>query len=152
MEVFYFSRAQSTFNPLPLDLLDISSPILKPKNIWKYLGFIFDRKLSFHQHINFYTNKAISIVKYMKVLGNSARDLISLQKQLFHRNCVLPIVLYDYQLWFYNKAPLSYPLRVLNQMQYRIAIWILGTFYTSPSFRVVRLLLVSFPSISTFVN
>ena len=62
--------------------------------------------------------------------------LIPLQKQLLYRSCILPIALYDYQLWFYNKAPLSYPLRVLNQMQHRAAIWILGTFYISPSFRV----------------
>ena len=78
MEVFYFSRAQRAFNPFPLDLLDISGPILKPKNTWKYLRFIIDRKLSFHQHINFYANKAISTVKCMKVFRNSTRDLIFL--------------------------------------------------------------------------
>jgi len=47
-EVFYFSRAQGAINSLPLDLLDIGSSILKPKNTWKYLGFIFNRKLLFH--------------------------------------------------------------------------------------------------------
>ena len=49
----------------------ISGPILKPKDTWRYLGFIFDRKLLFHQHINFYANKAVSTVKCMKILGNS---------------------------------------------------------------------------------
>jgi len=71
MEVFHFSRAQGTFNPPSLDLSMISSPTLNFKDTWRYLGFIFNRKLSFHQHINFYANKAISTIKYMKIFGNS---------------------------------------------------------------------------------
>ena len=39
--------------------------------MWKYLDFIFNRKLSFHQHINFYSNKVMSTVKCMKILSNS---------------------------------------------------------------------------------
>ena len=77
IEVFHFSRAQKAFNPFPLNLLMISSPVLKLKDIWKYLDFIFDRKLLFHQHIDFYVNKAISTIKCMKILGNSTRGLIS---------------------------------------------------------------------------
>ena len=68
-------------------------------------------------NFDIYANKAISMVKYMKVLGNSTRGLIPLQKHLLYRNCILPITLYSHQLWFYNRAPLSYPLRILNQMQ-----------------------------------
>jgi len=115
-EVFHFSRAQGIFNSPSLNLTDINSLILKPQNTWKYLSFIFDRKLSFHQYINFYANKAISTVKYMKILGNSTRGLILLQKYFLYRSCILSIALYGHQLWFYNRAPLSYPLRILNQM------------------------------------
>ena len=117
IEVFYFSRAQSVFNSPFLNLTDIDSPILKPKNIWKYLSFIFNRKLLFYQHIDFYANKAILTVKYMKILRNSTRGLIPFQKHLLYRCCILPIALHSYQLWFYNRVPLSYLLRILNQMQ-----------------------------------
>jgi len=75
-DVFHFSRLHSPFNPSPLDLSSFGSPILFSKDFWKYLGFIFDRKLSFCQHINFYSNKAIFTVKCMKILGNSVRGLI----------------------------------------------------------------------------
>ena len=68
-EIFHFSRSQGIFNPPPLDLLLLGGPILRPKDMWKYLGFIFDQKLSFHKHIDHYANKAISTVKYMKLLG-----------------------------------------------------------------------------------
>ena len=71
-ETFHFNRLHGTFNLPSLDLSSIGGPILRPKDSWKYLRFIFDWKLIFHQHINFYSNKAISIVKCMKLLGNSS--------------------------------------------------------------------------------
>ena len=101
--------------------------------MWKYLGFIFDRKLSFYQHINFYTNKAMSTVKYMKILGNLLWGINLTQKCLLYRCCILSIALYEFQLWFYNHVPLLYLLKTLSKMQRRTAIWILGAFKMSPS-------------------
>ena len=122
MEVFYFSRSNRIFNSSSLNLSILGDLILHPSKTWKYLGFIFDRKLLFHQHINFYVNKAISIVKCMKILGNSVHNLFPHQKQLLYRSCVLPIALDSFQLWFYNKASLLYPLKILGKMQRRVAL------------------------------
>jgi len=130
-EVFYFSRLHSPFNPPPLDLLFLGSPILSPKNSWKCLWFIFDRKLTFHQHVDFYSNRALSSVKCMKLLENSSWSITSLQKWLLYRCYILSITLYGFQLWFYNHAPLSYLLKTLGKMQRKAAIWILGAFKTS---------------------
>ena len=130
-EVFYFNRLHGFFNPPPFNLSSTGGLVLTPKNLWKYLGFIFDRKLSFHQHINYYSNKAISTVKCMKLLGNSSCGIILTQKHLLYRCCILPITLYGFQLWFFNYAPLSYLLKILEKMQRRAAIWILGAFKTS---------------------
>ena len=74
-EVFHFNRSQGIFNPPPLNLFFIRGTILWSKNTWKYLGFIFDRKLLFHQHVDFYSNKAMPMVKYMKILSNSNWDI-----------------------------------------------------------------------------
>ena len=115
-EVFHFSRSQSFFNPPPLDFSLIRGPILQPKDTWKYLGFIFDCKLTFHKHIDHYSNKAILIVKCMKLLGNSSQGINPFQNCLLYRCCILPIVLYSFQLWFYNKAPLLYHMRILDKM------------------------------------
>ena len=68
----------------------------------------------------------------MKLLGNSSRGISPLQKQLLYRYCVLPIVLYGFQLWFYNKALLLYHMKILDKMQRRATIWILGVFKTLP--------------------
>ena len=97
-EVFHFNRSHSNFNPPSLDLTPIKGPVLWPKNTWKYLGFIFDKKLAFHQHINFYSNKATSTIKYIKILGNSNQGINPSQKHLLYRSCILPIVLYGFQL------------------------------------------------------
>ena len=99
--------------------------------MWKYLRFIFNRKLSFYQHIDFYCNRAISIVKCIRILGNSSCGIIPTQKCLLYRYCILPIALYSFQLWFYNHTPLSYPLKILNKMQRRATIWILDAFKMS---------------------
>ena len=135
-EVFHFSRSHSTFNPPPLDLSSIGGSLLVPKDTWKYLGFIFDKKLCFHKHIDYYANKVISMVKYMKILSNSTRDLNPQQKCLLYRSCTLLIVLYGFQLWFYSKVPLSYFLNSLGKLQRRAAIWILGAFKTSPAYGI----------------
>ena len=135
-EIFYFNRSHKVFNPPPLDLSPLGGNILLPSNTWKYLGFIFDRKLTFHQHVDFYANKAISMVKYMKLLSNSSHSINPLQKCLLYRSCILPITLYRFQLWFYNCAPTAYYIKTLNKMQRYAAIWILSTFKTSPSYSV----------------
>ena len=70
------------------------------------------------------------------MLGNLTRSLNSLQKKQLYRYYTLLITLYKFQLWYYNKAPLDYPLKTLRKMQQREALWILGTFQTSPTVKI----------------
>ena len=46
-EIFHFSRVYRAFNSPALDLSQLGRPILYSKDTWKYLRFIFNRKLSF---------------------------------------------------------------------------------------------------------
>ena len=96
LEVFHFSRATKNYNPLPLDLELLEGPLLWPKDDWRYLSFFFDRKLSFCHHIHFYSNKALSTIKDMKILDNSTRRLLPSHKWLLYRTCVMPITLYGF--------------------------------------------------------
>ena len=131
-EVFHFNRSHSFLNLPSLDLSSIGGPVLVPKNSWKYLEFIFNRKLSFHQYINYYSNRVISMVKCIRILDNSLQGIIPTQKHLLYRYCILLIALYSFQLQFYNCTSLSYPLKILNKIQRKATIWILGAFKTSP--------------------
>jgi len=121
-EVFHFNRLYGTFNPPPLDLSSLGGPSLCPKDTWKYLGFFFDRKLTFHQYIDYYSNKAMSMVKCMKLLRNLSQEISPIQKHLLYQCCILLIALYSFQLWLYNKALLSYHMKILNKMQRRATI------------------------------
>jgi hypothetical protein len=78
-EVFHFTRAHH--DTLPSLALN-SSTTLVPKLFWCYLGFYFDRSLSFKEHIYYYSTKAFSMVLVMRMLGNSSRGLTPLQKHL----------------------------------------------------------------------
>jgi len=46
-EIFYFSMIHRVFNPPPLNLSLLGGLVLYSKDMWKYLGFIFNRKLLF---------------------------------------------------------------------------------------------------------
>jgi len=83
-EVFHFNRSHGTFNPPPLDLSSIGGPSLCSKDTWKYLGFFFDQKLTFYQHIDYYSNKVMSTVKCMKLLGNLSQGISPIHKRLLY--------------------------------------------------------------------
>ena len=47
-EIFHFNRSHREFNSPPLNLSPFGGPVLHLKDSWKYLGFLFDQKLTFH--------------------------------------------------------------------------------------------------------
>ena len=97
-DIFHFSRSHGVFNPPPLDLSSLGKPILLSKDIWRYLSFIFNHKLIFRNHIDFYAKKAIFTVKCMKLLENLSQGINLLQKRKLYRCCALSIALYGFLL------------------------------------------------------
>ena len=83
-----------------LDLWFLGGLIIYSKDIQQYLGFIFDKKLTFHQYIHYYAHKALSMIKGMKIIGNSSRGLFFIHKRLLYKICVFSIMLYGSQLWY----------------------------------------------------
>jgi hypothetical protein len=132
-EVFHFTRTRKDISP-PLDLGN--NILLTPKIYWHYLGFFFDKMLSFKEHVHFYSTKVFSTVLAMRMLGNSNRGLSPSQKQLLYRSCVVPVATYRYRLWFFKGAKCKTLMLLMNQMQWRAALWITGTFRTSPTMAV----------------
>ncbi|PPQ94669.1 hypothetical protein CVT25_009428 [Psilocybe cyanescens] len=130
-----FSARQLTDNP-PVDLgyapYTGATP-LKPKMYWQYLGFYFDRKLTFTEHVQYYSTKALLTVKVMKMLGSSTRGLHPVQKRVLYCACVLPIVMYGFRLWYFAAARCKGALHHLSTMQQITALWITGVFRTSPT-------------------
>jgi len=115
-ELFHFTRACHPPNP-SINLSSVGGSVISSKPIWRYLGFYFDRKLNFHYHTHFYAMKCLSTLSAMKMLGNSSRGLLPIQKRLLYRMCVLPIALYGFQLWFFKGAPIVKNITELKKMQ-----------------------------------
>ena len=92
-KVFYFSKATKNFDLPSLDLELLGSLLLRPKDTWRYFGFMFDRKLSFYQYVHYYSNKALSTIKRMRMLGNSIGGLLFVYKCLLYRMYIMPIAL-----------------------------------------------------------
>jgi len=61
------------------------------------------------------------------------RELLSHQKRLLYKTCILSIILYGFPLWYFNKASLLYPLKELRKIQQRATFWILAVFHTFSS-------------------
>jgi len=67
--VFHFMRSYHSPNST-INLSSVGGPILTPKLIWQYLGFFFNRKLTFHYYIYFYATKCLSTLNAIKLLDN----------------------------------------------------------------------------------
>ncbi|KXN92955.1 hypothetical protein AN958_08929 [Leucoagaricus sp. SymC.cos] len=117
-ELFHFSHRKNDDNP-PIDLgyaPYMGDSPLCPKTFWRYLGFYFDRQLTFQEHIRYYSTKAISTVRAMGMLGNSLQGLTPKQKCLLYRLCVVPIATYSFHLWCHGLHPHKAHLASLNKM------------------------------------
>jgi hypothetical protein len=134
-EGFHFSRKHSDVNP-DIDLgyapYTGATP-LQPGTTWRYLGFFFDRSLTFREHVKRYTNKALTSVRAMLSLGNSVRGLCPKHKRLLYRLCVLPIATYGSRLWMYKGARMAGPLDSLRVMQRRETTSTLSNPYSTGS-------------------
>ena len=68
----------------------------------------------------------------MKMLGNSAQGLSADNKRALYRSCVIPIMTYGSDLWFFDGTRVKGLLDQLRRTQYSAGIWITGAFHTSP--------------------
>ena len=132
-EVFHFSRKSGNVDP-PVDLGYVpftrDTP-LKPNPYWQYLGFYFDRALTFKEHTHRYSTKALTTVRAMVRLENSTRGISPKHKRLLYRTCVLPVATYGSHLWNYEGCRNKGPLSELKSMQAKAARWITGSFRTA---------------------
>jgi hypothetical protein len=95
-KLFHFTRARTGWDrPINLGFAPFMDETpLKPNRFWHYLGFFFDRKLTFQEHVQYYTTKSYTTVVVMRMLGNSAWGLSPKNKWILYHACVLPIATY----------------------------------------------------------
>lgn len=132
-----YATVPSNPNPIPLPSLTITmgpTTITLPNlPVLRYLGFFFDTWLDFRHHVRYYSNKALSTVRALPVLGNSARGLPPNKKHLLYITCVRPVMTYGHMLWHDPRHPKKYLINFLSKAQTAAGRWITGAFRTSPA-------------------
>lgn len=141
LELMHFIKPRSTsiseHHPLGPDLvvdIDNATTRLRPQASMRYLGFFFDPKLSFRQHIKIYTTKACSTVHAYRMLGNSVRGMAPPDRRRLFISNILPIALYGAQLWWHPAwKHTKWIATEMQKVQSRAARWITGCFRTTPT-------------------
>ena len=95
-ELQYFHRKR-TFREIPIQACNIN---IKPKNVTRWLGIIFDRRLSFKEHIRLATIRAGAIINHIRRLcGTSYGANLQLLRQAM-QGCALARLLYGAETWY----------------------------------------------------
>ena len=128
------------FDHIPLDLWagpwTHDHPIPSSKTI-QHLGFLLNSKLSFKDHVKFYTKGNVTMLAY-RMLGTSIHGLTPYYCRMLYKSCILPILMYRAPAW-YRLTGSKFLLNPLHTTQNMALHWIMGTFSTTP----VNLLLIS---------
>ena len=121
--------ARSQDMRLPLVLSPTLS--IEPSDVWRYLGFRLDSKLTFRAHVAHFAERATTTISAMLMLGNSVRGLSAMQRRTLYISCVLPLLTYGVQAWYRPKGVKTL-IKPLEVAQHRALRWITGAFRTTP--------------------
>lgn len=110
---------------------------VRPLRLLKYLGVLFDPKLTFEAHVNHLKAKCSKRLAIFNALAASTWGIGTLELRMIYVGTVLPQFLYCASAWYQPKRGLHHGfhkqryLKFLKQMQKRAAVRITGTFRTS---------------------
>jgi ribonuclease HI len=76
---------------------------IKPSEKLRWLGFFFDRKLSFHHHVSLMAERAKAAMNGLSILGNSVRGASIASLRTIYIAGVRTILTYGCQLWYRGK-------------------------------------------------
>lgn len=116
LELQHFPAGQS---PPFIDLPLVISPTIsfQPRRIWRVLGFFLDQRLTFRDHIKWYTNKAMSTLRAFPLLGNSIRGISPTHKHTLFVSCIRPLLTYGCCIWYNPQKPQKYLHEPLHRTQ-----------------------------------
>jgi ribonuclease HI len=98
----------------------------------RWLGILFDTKLTFKPHVLAMSNRARSTVAGLRLLGNTVRGLKQASARILYKTVVLPVLTFGAQVWYtgVRQASLIKPMITAQNEGLR---WLLGAFRTSPT-------------------
>ena len=103
--------------------------VLRPTRTIKWLGVIFDTKLTFQKHLKATSTQATNAINSLNMLGNSVRGLHQVYCQHLVQGAILPMVLYASPAWWNGTASQA---KHIETVQNRGLRYITGAFRTTP--------------------
>ena len=129
-ELIHFSKSRSP----PTTPISLFQQEITPKPVVRWLGFFFDSRLSWKEHVNKKVQAAESALFLLKRLGNTQKGLSIRALRQLYLSCVVPIADYGSLLWWKQSSKSKQALLARFQMLQNKALrLILGAFKTSPT-------------------
>ena len=135
-ELIYFRRHGECTGHEPPSHIHLPLPSLNTyyrvpcSNTLRYLGFFFDHKLDWKQHVEVMCNRTHATLIALQILGNSIHGLDHARWRLAYNTICLPVLTYGCHMWFTGKQKTL--IKKLQTVQNKAVRIILGTFRTMP--------------------
>lgn len=141
-ELKHFTRRQQDRNHSP-PISTSSSTISENPKALRWLGVLFDRKLTFKDHVKTQASKAMKVSKALSSLGNTCRGVPPYLLRKAAVACVLPIAYYGAETWWPGRTrpgthkPISCrmetSLQTLSKVTLTAARAVLPVYKTTPT-------------------
>ena len=133
-DLMHFSnRRGHNSSPSLSALINGQHVTISPPKFIRWLGFYFDRKLTFNDHTKIMCAKASNVMSGLSCLGNTITGMTPNHLHLLFKTCVVPVMTYGCQLWFRPSAPRVTLMKRLQVVQNKGLRRVAGAFRTTPA-------------------
>ena len=95
----YYKSRKKLDNPY-VNVVLPNGTCIKPSDVQRWLGFWFDRKLSWKHHIQTRTASAMRVFMALSQLGNTERGLSQSALQQLYQSCITTIADFGAEVWW----------------------------------------------------
>jgi len=101
----------------------------EPQPHIKWLGLIFDSRLSFRQHVQHLTSRGAAAAGCLRMLANTKGGLSHQNMKILYNTCILPTLSYALPVWWNGKKS---QIQKIEKIQNRCLRTIMPVFTTTP--------------------
>jgi hypothetical protein len=132
-DLMHFTRRRNMGSPAARPVMPDGTQLhVTARDTMRWLGFYFDRTLSWNQHVRIMCNRAASKITAMRILGNPVSGMCLVNHRRLFNSVVIPTLTYGAPLWFKGKGKRQDSLvGKMQQVQNRGLRLMLGAFKTS---------------------
>ena len=121
-ELMHYYKARKKVENLYVNVILPNGTCIEPSDVQRWLGFWFDRKLSWKHHIQTRTASAMRVFMALSRLGNTERGLSQSALRQLYQSCMTTVADFGAEVWWNQQKTQSLPFQQLqNQAMRKIA-------------------------------